>query len=195
MTIRFMLDSDNLSDLTGHAEILATYADLVTNLPALRMQYPDSVVVLIDRGLGDHTGLGTIADVERGAMTPEQVPVWYDKQHAKGLHNLTVYCSRDTIAAVDAAMGKRVFYQWIATLDGTAHIDGHKPLESPAAVQCFSSTMLGVHADGSLVLQDHWNSTYDTANAVQFRADIANAHKHLAEANAFLRKLATAFGG
>lgn len=195
MTIRFMLDSDNLADLTDHAELLATYADLVTDLPALEKQHPSSVVILIDRGLGDPTGLSTVADVERGAMTVDQAAAWYDRQHAKQLRDLTVYCSRDSLAAVDTAMGARVFYRWIATLDGTVHIDGFKPLQAPAAVQCLSETMLGVHGDGSLVLQDHWHRTVDIANAAALRTTLTAAANDLGQVMADIRHLAAATGG
>lgn len=190
-----MLDTDVLNDLTPHAELLATYADLVTDLPALQKQFPNSVIILIDRGLGDHTGLSSVADVENGAMTAADAAAWYDRQHAKGVKDLTIYCSRDELAAVDTAMGARVFYRWIATLDGTVHIDNFKPLEAPAAVQCLSASMLGIHADGSLVLQDQWHRTIDTANGAKAAAILHSAINLVGAVQADMRELAAAFGG
>lgn len=195
MAIRFMLDTDNLNDLTGHAKLLATYADLVTDLPALQAKFPNSVIILIDRGLGDHTGQASVFDIERGALTIPQAVQAYDRQHARGVRELTVYCSRDNLATVNAAFGARSVYRWIATLDGTVHIAGFKALEGPAVVQCLSAAMLGYHADGSLVLQDGWHRTTDLASTAPLQADIADAKLHLAAVATDLAKLTAAIGG
>jgi hypothetical protein len=155
--IRVMLDTDHPYSLTVTADILATYADLAdaAQLAALRKTHRQ--VLLIDRGLGDLTGQATIIDIETGAERIAQAPGWYDTQHARGLSWLTAYCSRDSVAAVNAAMGKRVFFHWVARLDGIATVPGFKPATSPAAVQVMGAQALGFDADLSLVLGDEWN--------------------------------------
>lgn len=195
MPIRFMLDTDVLDDLTPRAELLATYADLVTDLAALQAKFPNSQIILIDRGLGDPTGQATIFDVEPGALTPEQAADGYDRQKAKGLRDLTVYCDRNTLPAVDQAMGDRVFYRWIATLDGTVAISGFTPLERPAAVQCFSAAMLGVHGDGSLVLDDDWHASVNVHNVAAVRMALSDAADKLTIAHDHIHRVAAAIGG
>lgn len=194
MSIRFMLDTDDLTKLTGHAEILATYADLVTDLTALQAKFPHSVVVLIDRGQGDPSGQASVFDVEPTLLTPEQAAKRYDEQHAKHVKYLTVYSDRNDVAAVDAAMGKRAFHRWIATLDGTAHIAGFSPLERPTAIQCFNAASLGYHADGSLVFNDTWHPTMNGVQIAAARDDFLRATQNITAALDDLHKLAAATG-
>ena len=159
--IRVMLDTDQPEQLTGskiRAPILATYADLMgppASLLDLRKEWPQ--VVLIDRGLGDPRGLATVIDIERGTHGPGDAPAWYDRQHKAGLHHLTVYCDRAILPAVNAAMGARSYFRWVATLDGTAHVAPFTPGQGPAAVQILPADRLGFHADLSLVLEDWWH--------------------------------------
>jgi hypothetical protein len=195
MTIRFMLDTDNLADLTEHAELLATYADLVPDFHAEQRKYPRSILILIDRGLGDPSGMASVFDIERGADTVSAAVARYDVQAAKGIKYLTAYHDRADTDTVRAAFGTRKPYHWIATLDGTATITGFKPLHEPAAIQCFGAALLGYHADGSLVLEDTWHPTLDTADVAAIRADFADATNRMAAAMADLHKLAAAIGG
>lgn len=157
--IRFAVDTDRLTDLDQPAHILLTYSDLVHDGVQVGFPLNGRALVLINRGLGDPSGTATVWDVESGAIPVGDLPVLYDGAHSRGLKNLTVYCSRDTLPAVNAAMGKRSVYHWVATLDGTVHVGGWGPLRGPAAVQCFNSNMLGIHADGSLVFDSGWNPT------------------------------------
>jgi hypothetical protein len=170
MAIRVMLDSDVIGDLDGHCELVATYSDLATDYEALQDQFPHSVVVLIDRGLGDPTGRASVADVQTGAMTVDQFPAWYDRKHKAGVRYLTAYCNRSTLAALDAVLGNRKPYRWLATLDGTCHIDGFQPLHGPAAVQILGANSVGVHCDLSLVMEDGWHPTPITVPVTKFTA-------------------------
>lgn len=159
MPIRGMLDTDNLDDLDGHAELLATYADLVTSqlqLDQLRRRFPDSELVFFDRGLGDPLDIATIADVEPLAMTIGQLPGWTARKRAAGKRYLTGYCDRNDLAAVQAIMGHGL-YHGVATLDGTCHVGGFQPLHGPAFVQILGSDHTGIHANLSLVLEDGWH--------------------------------------
>lgn len=82
--VRVMLDSDDLAAIpAGVAPLIATYADLFATLTALHefeQAHPASQVVLIDRALGDPLGLASIADVESGALSRDQLPGWFDKK-------------------------------------------------------------------------------------------------------------------
>lgn len=155
--IRTMLDTDTPQTLGRRANILATYADLISisDLAELETTWP--AVVLIDRGQGDRLGRASIIDVETGTHAPGDAPAWHDRQAKAGVKHLTVYANRTTMPEVEKAMGKRGFYRWYATLDGTAHIDGYTPGQQPAAVQILGESALGFHADLSLVFEDGWN--------------------------------------
>ena len=124
--MRVMLDTDTPAELTKgskvRAPILATYADLVGAVMLAQLRASWAQVLLIDRGLGDPLGKASIIDVERGTHSAADAPAWYDRQHKAGVKYLTVYANRASQGAANAAMGKRPFYRWIATLDGTAHV-------------------------------------------------------------------------
>ena len=156
--IRVMLDSDNPGVFPAGAPMVATYADLAT--PALRdrLRAAHDTVIWIDRGNGDPLHLATIIDVEAGLHAPGDAPGWYDRQRQAGARNLTVYCTRNGLPAVNAAMGDRSFFRWVATLDGTLHIDGFSPLCGPAAVQFADAGHAGMHVDVSLVYNDSWHA-------------------------------------
>jgi len=139
--VRFAVDSDDLSQLFP-ADFVRTYSDLIRNtgdLAALRARFPDSVVELIDRGLGDPTGAATIANIEPGALTAaegaDRIRAW----HAEGRPDLIAYCDQALIANVVAAWGQLV-------------IAGHPS----AQVQFANAGMLGLHADLTII----WNPAY-----------------------------------
>lgn len=174
MGVRFMLDSDNLSDLDPVAELLATYSDLVPDAKAFRQKFPDNTVILIDRGLGDPSGEATVFDIERGALTIPQAVAEYDRKHAAGVDYLTGYVDRANLDAFNQAFGDRHVYRWIATLDGTSHIQGLRALHAPAAIQCLPESDLGIHADGSLVFEDYWNPSRTATTIRGVRADVTS---------------------
>lgn len=156
--IRVMFDSDNIAALPRNA-MAATYSDLVPNqaaLTKLRSEFPQGLL-LIDRH-GDPTGQAVILDVETGLHSPADAPGWYDRQTKAGRTGLTIYCNRATLPAVNTAMGKRGFFRWVSTLDGTMHIDGFNPGHTPAAVQFANEQMLGFHCDASVVWEEQWHS-------------------------------------
>lgn len=157
MAARVMYDTDQPASLQPRAAILATYADLATVTLRAELARAWPLVLWIDRGQGDPMGLATIIDIETGTHAVGDAAPWFDREHATGKKFLTVYCNRSTLPLVDAAMGARPFYRWVATLDGTTHIDGHRAGFGPAAVQNLSAAMLGFHADGSLVFEDSWH--------------------------------------
>lgn len=198
MPIRFGLDSDILGDLEAVADVLMTYSDLVPNdqaLAELHAKFPRSEIVLIDRGLGDPTGKASVLDVETGAATIGDAPSWYDRKHAEGIRYLTIYSDRNNVAAISQAMGDRHYFRWVATLDGTVVINAFDPLHAPAVVQCLTAAMLGIHADGNLILEDGWHpqptpGTYDV-----IRRDTNAVISHLAVAQSELHRMATALGG
>jgi hypothetical protein len=159
--IRVALDTDDLDALDGRFPILLTYSDLIETHDALAQlvqKYPASHIVLIDRGLGDPTGLATVADYEPGAIWPaSELPGWFHAKKAAGLDFLTLYCDRsDRQEALDALKGAEP-WEWIATLDGTLYVPALKPMERPAVIQFAGSQAAGVHADISLVIDEKWH--------------------------------------
>ena len=160
---RLMFDSDVI-DALPRDTMAATYSDLIPSLTALhqlRREFPFGIA-LIDRGLGDPTGMATILDVERGARVPAEAPGWYDHKKAEGLADLTVYVNRSNLAAVDAALGPdRHPYHWVATLDGTMHIPGFPAGRRPGLVQFAGETALGFHCDASVIWEAAWHPPVD----------------------------------
>ena len=158
MSFRIMFDSVDPSAIPADAELVAGYIDgPVSQWPTSAWtMFPKAQLVKINV-TGDPDHGGNALDVERFDATPDHAPAWFDARKKAGEGNLTIYCSRDTLPAVHEAMGTRSYFRWIATLDGTLHIDGYKPMEGPAAVQFASAAMLGINADMSLVMSDYFH--------------------------------------
>lgn len=90
-------------------------------------------------------------DVEKGDATPAAVPSWLDERiTAEGAGG--IYCSRNSLAAVEAAAGNRPHLLWVATLDGTMEITPPPGIGVLAVVQAIPASMLGFNADLSLVI-------------------------------------------
>jgi hypothetical protein len=161
--IRIMLDSDKLGDLpSSAAPLLSTYSDLIGSPAALRelqAHHAGSKIVLIDRGMGDPTGLASVADTETGALAPSQLPAWFGRKQRHQVPFLTSYCNRDNLAECDRELQGVTHWRWVATLDGTAvlALPGYTPLRRPAVIQVLGADKIGVHADLSLVYNDSWH--------------------------------------
>lgn len=175
--IRIAIDSDKLGDLpAGVAPLLLTYADLVPTrqlLAELEDHHRGSQIVLMDRGLGDPLNLASEADVETAALQPGHLPTWFDRKTKDRIAFLTVYCNQVTLPAVEAALrGTPYQSHWrhVARLDGIWDVPGFRALYRPALVQVVSSAMLGIHADGSIVLNPGW---HPAAQSVPAAADPA----------------------
>jgi hypothetical protein len=155
--IRLAIDSDNLADLTADVDFIITYSDLVHDAAAFEAEHPGRQCVYIDRGNGDPGDKATIIDVETGAYNPSHLSGWYDAKAAAKLAYLTYYCNRATLPAIQAVIGGRHMWRWIAVLDGTIAIAGFVPWQSPDLIQLLGAPQLGVHADLSLVLSPSWH--------------------------------------
>lgn len=173
--IRLAFDSDDLAALPNSAPFLLTYSDIVPDLAPLLAQHPHSRIILIDRGLGDPGTRATVADVESGALTIADIPHWYDEHHAAGRENLTIYTDRNNLPSSITALAGRPAFHWVATLDGTVHVDGFTPLVGPALVQILGENQLGIHADLSLVLRDDWWPVPPAREPAVVAADLATA--------------------
>jgi len=98
---------------------------------------------------------GTAADVARLTAA---APGWI---RARNTHvaadTATIYCNRSQLPAVQQACHGLSYWVWLATLDGTVCLDA---LPSPggqlAAVQGWTASMLGFHADASCILSESW---------------------------------------
>lgn len=188
---RCMLDTDDLSKLDGQFELLATYSDLVTDPAELESHFPDSLILYIDRGLGDPGNKATIGDFETGALTVADVPTFLDRKKAEGKKYPTCYSSRDPMDAITQAAAGRPFWRWIATLDGTLFIVGFKPLSGPAAVQILPSQKLDYHADFSVVLEDDWNPTRRITTDHAAKRLLSGAISDVSKAGSSLHRMAT----
>jgi hypothetical protein len=178
--IRTALDSDMPGDMTGNVDFLLTYSDLVTDPAGYERQRPAQQVVYIDRGLGDPDNKATIIDIERGALTVEHLPDWYDAKVRARLPFLTYYCNRSTIASVMAVMGGRHMYRWIATLDGTVAVAGFTPMQSPDLVQILPASSIGIHADLSLILCETWRPTMPASRVTHALLQLQDAARAIA---------------
>lgn len=152
--VRAACDTEHLDALVP-MPVIFTYADLFRHRDeylALCDKFPHSDIVLGDRGLGDPAGLSTWADVERFALQPEHAPRWYDRQHDAGHRDLTVYGSLDNYPAIDAAMGQRSFFRFVAAW-GNARIRQHPW----AIVQVVPGTQINAMWDFDLVWDTNWH--------------------------------------
>lgn len=181
--IRGMLDSDQLAAIEPYGGLLASYADLVTPADVERIAKRGGELVVLDRGLGDPHELASAVDVERGALTPQQAPGWYDKRRAAGITNLTVYCDVANLPAVNTAMGNRGFFRWVAKWSAPYVVPGFHGLHGPAAIQIADANITGIHADFSIVLEDQWHAT-------PLNAQLAGALAHIRTSLADIRKSA-----
>lgn len=171
--IRTALDSNDLTVFRYDTDFYLTYSDLVTNPQAFEAAHLGHQVLYIDRGLGDPGLKATIADVERGALDPADLPNWLDTRANAGAQYLTVYVNRSNHAAAAAAAGHRGPWWWIATLDGTITVPDWTPLTGPALVQFAGAAQTGVHADMSLVLNLSWHPSPAPPLPAKLRSDLA----------------------
>ena len=155
---RIMFDSVNPAAIPEGASLVAGYVDGAASAwpPGAWDRFPGAELVRINV-TGDPNHGGDVLDVERFDATPDHAPGWFDARTRAGAGGLAVYCNRSTLPAVDAAMGQRSFFRWVATLDGTLHIDGFPPLKGPAVVQFLPAADLGINADMSLVMSPYFH--------------------------------------
>lgn len=156
--VRFAVDSDDPGSLFA-ADFVRTYADLIPTAAALadlQARFPDSVVELIDRGLGDPTGTANWFDVEPGALTAAQAADRIRAGHATGRQWLGAYCDEADLADVVAACQGLDYWHWIAA-PGSMVVPSHRD----AQVQFVFAQMLGLHADLTVI----WNPAYRPAAA------------------------------
>jgi len=185
-----MLDTDQLSALDGSFELLATYSDLVADAAELERQYPHSKLVYIDRGLGDPDNKASIGDFETGALRIADVPEWLDAKERQKVNFRTCYSDRNNVQAITEAAGKRSFWRWVATLDGTLQIIGFRALHAPAAVQILPSKKVGTHADFSLVLEPSWHPTRAIYPRTALQRDLNKALSSISDGVSDLHRMA-----
>lgn len=148
-----MLDSDDPSVLLEprfSAMRIATYADLIT--PEIIAAAGPRLTV-IDRGHGDPHNLATVADIEPALLTVDQGIAKIRQWLEEGRRGVTAYHDRAQWNEVNQAGAGLEFSHWIATLDGTLVPAGFYM----AAVQFAGESLLGFHADMSIVWNDEWH--------------------------------------
>lgn len=154
--IRVALDTDQPEALAARADVLITYADLMTHALFVRLDasWPD--IALVDRGLGDPLDMASIADIEPGALSVAAGVSRIRSWSAAGRPYVTAYADRSLMPQVITDLGALHPFLWYSTLDGQAHIIGRPAGFEPALVQCLSAADLGFHADLSLVYEQNW---------------------------------------
>jgi hypothetical protein len=92
---------------------------------------------------------GNTLDVEKFDATPADAPPWYDSITWCPKNQLTVYVNQANALAVISAMGRRQYFLWLATLDGSAPtiIHGRKV----DMVQAIPAKYVGFNADMSYI--------------------------------------------
>ncbi len=148
---RIMADSITAADIVPNPDLVAGYVNgnyAWTTADWQMFGQAGQVRINVTGGLN----LGNCLDIETGDATPGHAAAWFDARHAAGTTNLAIYCSRDTLPAVRAAMGARHYYVWLATLDGT-----RGPFPGIAAVQWAGQAQTHGHYDLSEVYDDTWH--------------------------------------
>ena len=153
MSYRLAYDGTRPELIPAHAEGIMYYADGdfawtkedLARFPKARRR---AITVL-------NNPHANIADVEKGNMVPSDCPGFlaaWRHEHARGLPG-TIYCSRDTLAEVQAVCHGLEYSVWLATLDGTipTSIKGGGTL---VAVQYEGG--LTAEYDVSALLNDTW---------------------------------------
>jgi hypothetical protein len=158
--MRYMYDSTTVGSLPSNAKMVAVYANgrFFAKPADVQSQCPAAEVVWIDVNGSDPGAY--VLDVENGDATAGQCYRWIKG----GSHNgrkPTIYCSRDTIEAVWAAVsaaGGADYALWVATLDGTTKWNGRELSTVPGvvAVQVQGAAALGFNADLSYVYDSTW---------------------------------------
>jgi hypothetical protein len=158
MTARILYDSTDLSLIPADAGLVGSYANgtYATQWADVKAMFPTAAHIRIDV-LAE--GVGNCLDVETGDATPDHARAWLEGRIAAGVPYPAIYCSRSTLAAVEAACAGLQYWHWVATLDGNIHIDGYKPLHRPAAIQFAGAKLAGVNVDVSIVYADGWHPT------------------------------------
>lgn len=146
---RTMYDSIDATAIPADAEMVAGYVDGKFVWPQSSWdRFPSAMKVRI--AVFASTNDGTVLDVENGDATPAQAPGWLKNRLAAGERRPTIYCNRDTRAAVETACQGIQHDLWIATLDGTENIPG------TVAVQYAGSAITHSNYDLSIVTDDSW---------------------------------------
>jgi hypothetical protein len=179
MTIRTALDSDDWGDINVAVDFLLAYSDQVPDSLTFERAHPNHQVVYIDRGHGDPGFKASIGDFESGALQIDQVASWYDAKAKAKVAFLTHYSDRSNLASITAHLGGRNMYRWVATLDGTVNISGFVPMVGPDLVQTTPASMLGIHADLSLVMNPGWHPTPKPSQLASAQATLSDAQRDL----------------
>jgi hypothetical protein len=116
-----MYDSTNAFDIPAGAEIVGGYVDghYVWG-PDSWARFPNAQKVRI--AVFSTTNDGDVLDVEPGNAGPGDAPNWIRLRQRSGLKRPTIYCSRSTVPAVQAACAGLEFDLWVAEWTGQPHL-------------------------------------------------------------------------
>jgi len=114
---RTMYDSTNPAVIPNSAQLVGAYVDGFGGYDAAVAKFGADKVVSIS--VANHDA--DVADVESGAMSPDDLPGWIERQNARGVKRPGVYCSLSIWASVKAAVGNRSVSYWIADWVGSPY--------------------------------------------------------------------------
>jgi hypothetical protein len=188
MTYRLMADKDAVTGFPA-TPLIGTYSDLIPTRAAyndLAARNPGAAIVLYDRGLGDPTGLASIADCEEGAMTVEQLRPWCERKRNALVPDVTVYHDREITPQVDAALAGLHIWRGIASFGDLAIT--HPGL---AYIQFAPDTSLSTGYDLSVVVEDTWHRQGADLTAItDAQLHLGLASQQLGAAGLALRSIA-----
>jgi hypothetical protein len=141
---------DNIPD---SAEVVAGYVDGPYAWSADAWQrWPGAEKVLITV-TGSLTA--NVADVENGAMTPDDARNWIAAKQGEHMRGCTIYCSRANLHAIWLACEGYGYYTWVADWTGSAH-----EVPNTVATQYSSNDDF----DLSMVYSQEWLDVLHAAN-------------------------------
>jgi hypothetical protein len=114
-----MYDAVLPDNIPQGAEVVAGYIDGTYAWSAddwNRFPDADRVLITVDGSL-----TANVADVETGAMTPDDARDWIEAKQREHKRGVTVYCNRANLEAVWAACRGHAYYVWVADWTDDAH--------------------------------------------------------------------------
>lgn len=175
--MRTMYDSVTAANIPADAAMVAGYLDGLYRWSASDWaRFPNAVKVGI--AVFASTNNGMVLDVEKGNATPEEAPIWIKARRAAGC-DPTVYCSKDTQPAIQAAcqaQGVAEPHWWIAWYSAPDH---STPLPGTMALQ-YAADVAGPGSYDVSVVVDSWpgvdnGQTWPASHITQSLAQVESA--------------------
>jgi hypothetical protein len=154
MTDRTMYDSTSLDAIPADAEIVAFYPFA---FPGDISRFEKAVFVRIDND-GEHPAECSVLDVETGAASVADAPLWLEAREESGAPRGTLYCNLTTLPVLLKAVKGQKFDLWIANPTGEQHkYDAGDAVNVVATQWAWPGIGSDGHYDISYVTDDNWH--------------------------------------